>query len=222
MFKYKILVITILLYFFCGHALAEDNTDEVTDLKSAPYMFVGIQGGIQTTSSKDYNNIKLITPTASISFGAFFTPIIGARLHVNGIWNKGGYAENEVDFKYNYKYTTINLDVMINLVNLISRRSYSPINVYFINGFGLNMAWNNEEAYAHKEVLPYANNNTYFSHNIRFGAMIDYNITPNVCVNLEINGNSLDDRYNSKLSDHADWQFTAQLGVVYKFGFRKK
>lgn len=222
MFKYKTLVITIVTFFFSEYALAEGNTDDAAGLNPVPYMFVGVQSGIQTTFSKNYNNIKLITPTASISFGAFFTPIIGARLHVNGIWNKGGYADDEVDFKYSYKYTTINLDMMINLVNLISRKSYSPVNVYFINGFGLNMSWNNEEAYAHKEVLPYANNNTCFSHNIRFGAMIDYNITPNVCVNMEINGNSLDDRYNSKLSDHADWQFTAQLGVIYRFGFRKK
>ena len=59
------------------------------DYKPTPYMFVGIQGGAQTTFT-DYDQLKLITPTASVSFGAFFTPVVGARLHVNGIWNKGG------------------------------------------------------------------------------------------------------------------------------------
>lgn len=215
------IVTAILWLVLCSSARAENVIGESPRHQATPYMFAGIQGGLQTTFTKGYNNTKLITPTTSVSFGAFFTPYIGTRLHINGIWNQGGYAEGEVNFKYNYKYTTINIDMMINLVNLICRRNISTVNVYFINGFGLNMAWDNNDAYTHKDVLPYAYNKCNFSHNVRLGLMVDYNITKNFCINLEINGNNLGDRYNSKLSNHTDWQLTAQLGVAFKFCFKK-
>ena len=67
-----------------------------------PQLFFGLQGGAQTTFT-DFDNMKLITPTASFSFGSFFTPVIGARLHFNGLWNKGGYKDDEESFKYKYK-----------------------------------------------------------------------------------------------------------------------
>jgi outer membrane protein OmpA-like peptidoglycan-associated protein len=206
----------------CAAAMAEGTTNDGLNFKPAPYMFVGVQGGAQTTFSKNYDNLKLITPTASVSFGAFFTPVVGARLHVNGAWNKGGYDENGLDFKYDYKYITTDIDMMINLVNLFGKRCYSPMNVYLITGFGLNTAWDNGDAYANKNVLPLAYDGTRFSHNIRVGAMADYNITKNFSVNLEISGNSLSDRYNSKLTNHDDWQLTTQLGLAYKFGYKKK
>ena len=219
--RFKRIAIIVLLLGFCSSTRAENTAKESPHRQTAPYMFAGIQGGIQTTFSKGYSNAQLITPSASFCLGAFFTPIMGARLHVNGLWNKGGYDENGLNFRYKYKYTTINLDMIINLMNLICRRAYSPVNVYFINGFGLNMAWDNDDAYAHKDVLPYAYNSSSFSHNIRIGLMIDYNITKDISVNLEINGNNLGDRYNSKLSNHTDWQLTAQLGLAYKFGYKK-
>ena len=219
--KLKRIITAFLMLVFCSSVRAENTAEESPRHHMYPYMFVGIQGGMQTTFTKGYSSSQLITPTTSVSFGAFFTPNMGARLHFNGLWNQGGYDENDLNFKYNYKYTTINLDIMVNLVNLILRRDYSAVNVYFINGFGLNMAWDNDDACTHQDVLPYAYNNTNYSHNIRLGLMVDYNITKNLCINLEISGNSLGDRYNSKLSNHNDWQLTAQFGVAYKFGFKK-
>jgi outer membrane protein OmpA-like peptidoglycan-associated protein len=222
MFNCKFLAAATLMLGLCVPAMAENTSDDGLDYKPAPYMFIGLQGGAQTTFSKNYDNLKLITPTASFSFGAFFTPIVGARLHFNGIWNKGGYDENGLNFKYDYKYMTTNLDLMINLVNLFSKRCYSKWNVYLISGFGLNTAWGNDDAYANKQSLPLAYEGTRFSHNIRVGAMLDYNIAKHWSVNLEVSGNSLSDRYNSKLTNHDDWQLTTQLGIAYKFGYKKK
>ena len=222
MFKCKFIAAATLMLGFCVSAMAEKTSDDGLDYKPAPYMFIGVQGGAQTTFSKGYNATKLITPTASLSFGAFFTPTVGARLHVNGVWNKGGYEGNGMDFKYNYKYVTTDLDLLVNMTNLITRRTYSKWNIYLLTGFGLNTAWGNDDAYAHKQQLPLAYDNTRFSHNIRVGAMVDYNIAKHWSVNLEIAANSLNDRYNSKLTGHDDWQMTAQLGVAYKFGYKKK
>lgn len=184
-----------------------------------PHGFIGLQGGGQTTFT-NYNNWQLLTPTASISAGAFFTPVIGARLHFNGIWNKGGI--NTPDSKYDYRYLTSNLDLMVNIVNLITRKDWNRVNAYLIGGVGLNYAWSNDDAWKLKQVLPGAYEKDLLNHNFRVGAMLDVNVARNWSVNLEVSGNSLNDRFNSKLSGSDDWQLTAQIGVAYKFGKRAK
>ncbi len=186
-----------------------------------PYAFIGIQGGAQTTLT-DYNNWKLITPTASVHIGVHFTPAFAARLHVNGVWNKGGIYGFGYDTTYKYKYATSNLDAMINLVNLFSKGDYHPVNLYLIGGVGINYAWNNEVSPLLNRYIPLSNSRNRLSHNFRIGTMLDVNIARNWSVNLEVAANSLSDRYNSKINGNDDWQITAQLGLTYKFGVRHK
>ena len=194
------------------------NVEDWYDYKPAPYMFIGIQGGAQTTFT-NYDQLKLITPTASLSFGAFFTPSIGARINANGIWNKGGI---EPDFTYQYKYVTTNVDLLVNLITLFGRQDYYPLNVYLIGGIGLNYAWDNDDLTKSSHKLPYAWTDYRFSHNARVGAMLDYNLSKHWSVNLELSANSLSDRYNSKTSTKDDWQVTAQVGLAYKLGYKRK
>ena len=217
MFK-KLFAVAALATCVAAPVMAQEAEDEGLDYKPFPYMFVGLQGGGQTTLT-NYSFTKLITPTASVSFGAWFTPVVGARLHVNGLWNKGGVESN--DLTYNYKYATTDLDLMLNLVNLFGRKNYSPLNVYLIGGIGLNTAWDNEEAYAMKNIMPLAWKGTRLNHNARVGVQVEYNLCKNLGVNLEIAGNSVGDRYNSKTNEADDWQFTAQVGLAYKFGYKK-
>lgn len=185
-----------------------------------PQLFFGAQAGTQVTFT-NYNNWELFTPSASFSFGSFFTPVIGARLHVNGAWNKGGYLDDEEDFRYKYKFITTNLDMMVNLVTLIGKKSYYPVNVYLIGGLGLNYAWDNDEAYAHKDKLMLAYNDGRFSHNARIGAMVSCDISKHVSINVELDANTLKDRFNSKFHNKGDWQMVGQLGVTYKFAAKR-
>ena len=173
------------------------TTDDGLDYKPYPHMFLGVQGGAQTTFT-NYDNMKLITPTTSLSFGAFFTPVVGARLHFNGWQNKGGFKDATQDFKYDYKYVTSDLDLMLNLVTLFGRKNYYPVNLYLIGGIGLNYAWDNDDAYANKAYMPKAYEKDKLFHNARVGAMLDWNLHKNLSLNLEVNANSLGDRYNSK------------------------
>ena len=195
------------------------QTDEEKTL-TYPQLFVGLQGGVQTTLT-DYNNWKLFTPTASFSAGAFFTPVIGARLHLNGWWNKGGYYDNTEDFKFKYRYLSTNIDLMVNMMTLLGKKDYYPLNVYLIGGLGLNCAWANDDAFARKDKLLLAYEGTRCSHNARIGAMLDYNVSRHVSINLEVSANNLNDRYNSQKSNKGDWQITTQLGVFYKFAGKK-
>ena len=242
MIKFRYLLATALLSASVT-AFAQD--DDGLDYKRYPHVFIGVQGGGQTTFT-DYDNLKLITPTASLSIGSFFTPVVGARLHFNGIWNKGGLEmanpqmqqlpvidyvpgqtyvaqpEAGIDEKYDYKYLTSDLDLMINLVTLFGKKNYYPLNVYLIGGIGLNYAWDNDEAYALRAFMPKAYKKDRFSHNARVGAQLDWNVAKHWSLNFEVDANSLSDRYNSKTNNRDDWQMTAQLGVAYKFGFKKK
>ena len=84
------------------------QTDTRDQLKS--YSFVEAQGGIQLTAT-DANMSKLITPTAALSFGHFFTPVVGARLNVNGWKAKAGFSDPEQYYKWNY--ITPSADLMI-------------------------------------------------------------------------------------------------------------
>ena len=202
---------------------AQTTEDDGLDYKPYPHMFVGVQGGAQTTFT-NYDNMKLITPTANVSFGAFFTPVLGARLHFNGWNNKGGYKDANNDFKYDYKYVTSDLDLMLNLSTLFGKKDYYPVNVYLIGGVGLNYAWDNDDAYSHRKeaIMTYAFKDNKLSHNARVGAMVDFNLLKNLSLNVEVNANNVSDGYNSKINGKNDWQLNALAGLAVKFGYKKK
>ena len=188
---------------------------------SYPHAFISAQGGGQLTFS-NYNNWQYITPTASLGVGVHFTPVFGARVHVNGLWNKAGIRIDGVDTKYSWKYATSDIDAMINLVNLFKKCNYNPVNVYLIGGVGINYSWDNETSPLLKQYLNTIDTRARLSHNFRVGTMLDVKVARNWSVNLEVDANSLSDRFNSKYSGSDDWQLTAQVGVTYKFGAKKK
>ena len=209
----------LVLAFFASVSLLTVHAQRSgqTDYKPAPYMFVGVQGGAQTTIA-NYDQLKLLTPTASVSFGAFFTPTVGARLHVNGMWDKGGI---EPDFEYKYKYATADVDLLLNLCTLFGKKDYYPLNVYLIGGVGLNYAWDNDELMGSSFKTDVAWKDHQLSHNARVGLMFGANISKHWSANLEVNMNFIDDRFNSLSNDKDDRMLTAQVGLAYKFGFKK-
>ena len=211
----------LLFTAFClmtAGAYAQTENDETN--VTYPQLFIGVQAGTQETHTS-YNNWELFTPSASVNFGSFFTPVIGARLHFNGVWNRGGYIDSEEDFRYKYKYLTSNLDLLVNLMTLFGKKDWYPVNVYLIGGLGLNYAWDNGDAYARKDKLTLAYDDGRFSHNGRIGAQVDCNISKHFCINLELTANTLKDRFNSKQSGKGDWQLVGQLGFAYKFAAKR-
>lgn len=188
------------------------------------YSYVELQGGAQLTLTDAKMN-KLITPVGAVSFGHYFTPVVGARLHVNGWQAKSGFDTPEQRYKWNY--ITTDADLLINLSNLIAPKSQHFLNVIFVGGVGLNTAWGNSEA----NTLAASNNNlnmpfvwdgTRLSHNIRAGLRLETNPAKPLGVSLEVNANSLDDRFNSKYNNSDDWMVTAMLGVSFRFGHKYK
>lgn len=213
---------------------------EVQELgyKPYPHGFIQLQGGVGTTftnvplvdaGSPFLSDKSLISPTASVGVGAFFTPAVGARLHVNAWESKGGFMSIPDTYKFNYVNT--NADLLINLTNIISKKNNHVFNLILVGGIGLNYAWNNEDLDAILATTNPAENTSnawgegktredLLSHNIRVGLLADFNLAKHWGLGLEVDLNSLDDRFNSKYNNSDDWMLTAQLSLTYKFGFK--
>lgn len=212
---------SLLLAAFCmlasGAMIAQESGKGT--LKS--YNFVEAQGGAQITLT-DAKMDKLITPVGALSFGRYFTPAVGARLHVSGWESKSGY--DDLGF-YKWNYLTTNADLLVNLSNLACKNSNHFLNVIFVAGMGLTTGWGNDDAnvMAGSNVglnMPLAWSGTRLSHNIRAGLRLETNVTKPVGVSLEVNASSLDDRFNSKYNDADDWMVTAMLGVSVRLGHK--
>ncbi|MBQ6964890.1 MAG: OmpA family protein [Bacteroidaceae bacterium] len=234
----------------CGSGMCAEAQE--LGYKPYSYGFVQVQGGIGTTFT-DVSCWKLLSPTFSVAVGDMFTPIVGARLHVNAWESKGGFdtmgqyyagmtAFNQSEggwellgspMKYKFNYFNTNVDLLINVFNIFSKKVHRPFDVYLVGGVGLNYAWHNKdfECITSQYNVGSDISNAWgasqtprrhlLSHNLRLGLLADVNIAKNWSVGAEVDFNSLDDRFNSKYKDADDWMMTAQLSVTYKFGFKK-
>ncbi len=186
------------------------------------FSFVEAQGGLQLTSTNAPMD-KLMMPTAALSIGHYFTPVVGARLHVNAWQAKSGFSG--LDQYYKWKYVTPDLDLLVNLSNLFGSNQDRLLNVILLGGVGLNYAWDNDELAALNvapQRIPLAWDDNRLSHNLRAGLRVETNQSKPLGLSLELNANSLDDRFNSKTNDADDWQFTAMVGLSFRFGHKGK
>ena len=204
-----------------GVAYAGEGNSE-KDYRPYPHMFFGLNGGAQV-SFTHYDFSKLITPSYGVSFGAYFNPVIGARLHVSGYENKGGIKSlNET---YDFNTVTGSADLLLNVTNMFRSDKDRVFNLILLGGLGLAGAWDNDEFHAlaakAAENYPMAWQDRRLSHNVRLGMQLDFNIAKHFGLNLELAANNRADRINSKTTDRNDWAATASLGLIFKFGQKK-
>ena len=204
------------------NAAAQKEAEEL-GYQPQPYWFIQAQGGINkvfSPGSKWY-------PTYSLGFGRMFTPIVGARIQANGYETKNGFGTNNSTYKF--KYITSDLDLMVNLVNIFTKTNRHAVDLYLIGGVGLSYAWDNKDFCSLPTPICDVSNawgpsktprHSLLSHNLRVGLLADVNIAKHWSIGVEVDLNSLDDRFNSKYRNSDDWMMTAQLSVTYKFGFK--
>ena len=204
-----------------GVAYAGEGNSE-KDYRPYPHMFFGLNGGAQV-SFTHYDFSKLITPSYGVSFGAYFNPVIGARLHVSGYENKGGIKSlNET---YDFNTVTGSADLLLNVTNMFRSDKDRVFNLILLGGVGLAGAWDNDDFHAlaakAAENYPMAWQDRRLSHNVRLGMQLDFNIAKHFGLNLELAANNRADRINSRTTDRNDWAATASLGLIFKFGQKK-
>ncbi len=218
MINFKTLMASVLLAGMATQAtFAQESGEKKADY---PYVFVGVQGGGQVTFT-NYDAKKLITPIGAVSVGGMFTPVVGARLHVSGINEKGGLKS--LGKTYDYKFVTSNIDLMFNLCNAFAPKKHHVLNAYLLGGVGLGHAWDNDDLNGMANTAAENNLNLRWDddrlvHNFRVGMQLDAEVSRVVGINLEVTANNLHDRFNSKLNGKGDWQLQALLGVNFKIG----
>ncbi len=224
-------------FALCAAFMANaQSAAEETEYVFQPHWYIQGQVGMQETLGETSFG-RLTSFNAQIGAGYRFNPIFGARLVLNGLNSKGSITVdgNRSDWKWNYIAPTVN--ATMDLTNLIG--GYNPerlVSAGLFAGIGANIAWHNNEA---NDVNSILKNNLYADiqeanarpdvlRNIwsgtkarfvtQFGAFVDFNVTSNLKVGLELQANVLPDGYNSKKAGNADWYFNGLVGVKYAFG----
>lgn len=231
--KLKSIILSASMVLGCLSATAQNEAPK-TEKVFNPHWYIQAQyGGQYTLGEISFND--LVSQNAQLGVGYNFTKIFGARLSVNAWQSKGGIACGSVDAKWKWNYVAPMVDVTMNLSNLVC--GYNPtrlVNVSIFGGVGANIAFNNDEAndlvangvtkvqygYNHSlsQNLAYKWDGTKPRFVGRFGLDIDFRICDALSIGLEANANVLNDKYNSKKADNADWYFNGLVGLKYNFG----
>ena len=198
-----------------------------------PYWYVQIQGGAQYTLGEiDFKD--LISPNVQVALGRQFTSVFGARLAVDAWQSKAG-IDGPVSYgKWNWKYVAPGIDLTFNLSNLFC--GFNPNRIFNFSvfaGAGANIGWDNKVAdinaigvanypetykYGVSENTAYAWDGTKVRMFGRAGIAADFKVSNAVSLGLELNANTLTDRYNSKKAGNWDWYFNALAGLKINLG----
>lgn len=223
-------------FLFCAAFMANaQQAAEETEYVFQPHWYVQGQVGMQETLGETSFG-KLASFNAQLGVGYRFNPVLGARVVFNGLTSKGSITIDGVrnGWKWNYIAPTANLTV--DLTNLIG--GYNPdrlVSAGIFGGVGANIAWNNYRANnvnnhlkaqlygalpeaQRPDVLRLIWEGTKTRFVGQFGGFVDFNLTKNLRLGLELQANVLPDGYNSKKAGNADWYFNGLVGVKYAFG----
>lgn len=168
---------------------------------------------------------KLISPTAALSLGYQFNPILGLRLGASGWEARNGQAHPLRHYKWNYVQG--NLDVTVSLLNLFKKKALRPFDIYLFAGGGVDYSFENDDAVKLAANQPDGSvlyEKLWCDHRwnpvVRGGLGIDVMLSKRVKFNLEGNTNMLPDHFNSKKgrSDNKDWVSNVLVGLKIALG----
>ena len=207
-----------------------------------PYWYIQLQGGAQYTLGEiDFKD--LISPNVQVAIGRQFNPVFGLRLQANAWQSKAGIefgadAAAPGTAKWKWMYVAPGLDATFNLSNLFC--GFNPnrlFNFSVFAGLGANIGWDfdKESNFTNADLIATNYKTTmnmgYAPENIsyawegtkvrmfgRAGVAGDFKINDNVTLGLEVNANTLSDRYNGKKAGNWDWYFNALAGVKINLG----
>ena len=199
-----------------------------------PYWYIQLQGGAQYTLGEiDFSD--LISPNVQVALGRQFSPVFGARLAVNAWQSKAGIESAANTYKWKWMYVAPGIDLTFNLSNLFC--GFNPNRIFnfsVFGGLGANIGWDNkidDIKAAAAALYPLTTTATGTSENTQYawdgtkvrvfgraGVAADFKVSDAVTLGLEVNANTLSDRYNSKKAGNWDWYFNALAGVKINLG----
>lgn len=197
-------LILLAISFFCIAGFAQSQEKALKQYGFWDNWFIQGQAGIgYTIGEPDFD--KLISPTAALSIGKYFTPYAGMRLQVGGWQGRAGWDWK--DDNYSWNYAAVYLDGLFNMTNIFcSYKENRGFNLYGIVGVGYNHGFKNSP-------------NALASDNCvaRIGLQPSFRINEAWDFNVELNGNAASDAFNSKYGSENDFYFNLMVGFTYKF-----
>ena len=229
-------ILTCLLMLGFVSASAQQQQDEpFYDFN--PHWYVQVQPGVQYTLG-ELSFGDLLSPNAQIAVGYQFDEVLGARLSVNAWQSKAGSDYDALGkWDWKWKYVAPTLDLTADLSTLFC--GFNPNRLFTLSlmlGVGANIGFDNDEAATAKaqiqplhqwNALYYATGNAPLDYlwdgtktrlvgQVGLGA--DFRLSDAVSLGLEVNANTLSDKYNSKSAKNNDWYFNALLGLKINLG----
>jgi OOP family OmpA-OmpF porin len=152
----------------------------------------------------------------AVSFGYFFTPVVGARVQGNGSQWKANLPYYGATYKS--KFASIDIDLLLNFSNMLFPNRNNFLNVIGVIGapFGMGVPHYWIMNYAQEE----ANGNKW-SKGWKGGGMIELNLTKHIGFNIEGGVNYIQQE-ESLIGKNEKWWPYAMAGLTYKFGFKKE
>lgn len=220
--KLKTLFVSAIAALFTLGASAQSATTEVKPDMS--YWFLGVQGGIGATRGEG-NFKELVSPAAAIYAGYRFNPYFALRLNGSG-WTGKGYLPT-IGEGYKYNYGQLGLDGMLDLTTCFGGVNPNRIvSVWALGGVGFLHSMGNDEALdlrnsftannRPEQLTLYWDSRNYVTG--RMGVHVDFRLCDRVNFNVEGLATVMDDHFNSKDADNADWQFNVLAGFCFRLG----
>ena len=217
----KLKSLTLILAAMLGAqaAFAQQSTTDPS-VEFNPHWYGQIQGGvgytIGETAFKD-----LISPAGALSVGYQFNPTLGARFVVSGYQGKGNVVAPLEVYKFNYLQGAA--DLTVNLANLIGGYNHNRVvSPYALVGlgaaYGFKNGANDVAQTDPKEYFALLWEKNMITPVGRFGVGTDIRLTQALALTLEVDGNILSDRFNSKKVGHPDFHYNALAGLKFNFG----
>ncbi len=168
--------------------------------------FIQPQMGASYTTGEGGSFGQLLSPSAALSVGKYFSPEVGARLQIGG-WQAKGALVNQQTYSWNYMFTTV--DLLFNLHNIFSPyRQERKFNLVVLMGGGWNHGFENkaDNIYGDTDNLV-----------VKAGLQANFRLNNAWDLNLEGNINATDDVWNHKSGSKYDTYYNLLAGVTYKF-----
>ena len=215
--KLKGLTLLFVLALGTQVAFAQQSKSDPT-VEFNPHWYGQIQGGVAHTVGETVFK-DLLSPAGALSLGYQFNPTLGLRVGASGWQAKGNSIPIEV---YKFNFLQGNVDLTFHLANLFGYNHKRVLDPYALIGggaaFGFKNGANNVKAVKPAEYFGYLWNKSLISPVGRVGLGFDIRLSENVALNLEVNGNVLSDRFNSKKAGNPDYQYNALAGLKINFG----
>jgi outer membrane protein OmpA-like peptidoglycan-associated protein len=245
MLKRTLTLVTLFLFTIVASAqlVTQQNTQQERRMIRPstpffiPHWYAKVQGGMAyDVGEAEFS--QLLSPSIQLALGYKFNEYFGLRGSLSGMWAQNRYSYPEK--KYSWNFIQPALDAELDLTSIFLGKDPERLtNVYAFAGFGVAYSFNNDDVtdarnefaksykfYNNPLVQMQPNyfekawNSSRWNPVVKFGLGADYQITDQISIGAEVNGNMLPDHFNSKKGkrDNKDWHFNALVGIKFTIG----